>query len=61
MFYFVLRFAQMNGIDLYDSLAEKIAKNNEKYPAVSRRTATRSITNSEPTFNMKKYGARPDR
>ncbi len=32
VFYFVLRFAQMNGIDLYDSLTEKIAKNNEKYP-----------------------------
>lgn len=32
VFYFVLRFAQMNGIDLYDALVNKIAKNNEKYP-----------------------------
>ncbi len=32
VFYFVLRFAQMNGIDLYDVLITKIGKNNEKYP-----------------------------
>ena len=32
VFYFVLRFAQMNGIDLYSSLERKIAKNDEKYP-----------------------------
>ncbi len=32
VFYFVLRFAQMNGIDLYDALMKKISKNNEKYP-----------------------------
>ena len=32
VFYFVLRFAQMNEIDLYDILVKKIAKNNEKYP-----------------------------
>ncbi len=31
--YFVLRFAQMNGIDLSESLAGKLAKNAEKYPA----------------------------
>lgn len=32
-FYFVLRFAQMNGIDLTQGLRSKMAKNAEKYPA----------------------------
>lgn len=32
IFYFVLRFAQMNDIDLYDALVNKIEKNNMKYP-----------------------------
>ncbi len=32
VFYFVLRFAQMNSIDLYSALEDKIAKNGEKYP-----------------------------
>ena len=31
-FYFVLRFAQMNGIDLTEGLRSKMAKNAEKYP-----------------------------
>lgn len=31
-FYFVLRFAQMNGIDLTQGLRSKMAKNAEKYP-----------------------------
>ena len=31
--YFIIRFAQMNGIDLSDSLSRKLAKNAEKYPA----------------------------
>ncbi|MBR6204888.1 MAG: nucleotide pyrophosphohydrolase [Candidatus Methanomethylophilaceae archaeon] len=31
--YFVLRFAQMNGIDLSCALESKIRKNAEKYPA----------------------------
>ena len=30
--YFVLRFGQMNGIDLSDALDEKLAKNGAKYP-----------------------------
>ncbi len=30
--YFVLRFAQMNNIDLSSSLKKKLFKNNEKYP-----------------------------
>lgn len=30
--YFVLRFAQMNDIDLSDALTKKIRKNDEKYP-----------------------------
>lgn len=33
VFYFVLRFAQMNGIDLYGALEKKIRENGEKYPA----------------------------
>ena len=30
--YFVLRFAQMNDIDLYNALSQKIDKNCERYP-----------------------------
>ena len=30
--YFILRFAQMNDIDLYSELKKKIEINNEKYP-----------------------------
>lgn len=30
--YFVLRFAQMNDIDLSDAIEKKIAKNEAKYP-----------------------------
>lgn len=33
VFFFVLRFAQMNHIDLKDSLDMKIKKNAEKYPS----------------------------
>ena len=32
VFYFVLRFAQMNNIDLSDAVKLKIEKNNSKYP-----------------------------
>ncbi len=32
VFYFVLRFAQMNDIDLYTILSNKIAVNSQKYP-----------------------------
>ena len=32
VFYFVLRFAQMNGIDLSDALRRKVQKNSERYP-----------------------------
>ena len=32
VFYFVLRFAQMNNIDLTTALEKKINKNNAKYP-----------------------------
>lgn len=32
VFYFVLRFAQMNDIDLYDALSHKLDKNRERYP-----------------------------
>ena len=33
VFYFVLRFAQMNDIELFSALEDKIAKNDAKYPA----------------------------
>ena len=32
IFFFILRFAQMNNIDLSEILCMKMAKNNEKYP-----------------------------
>ena len=32
VFYFVLRFAQMNGIDLSTALEDKVRRNSEKYP-----------------------------
>ena len=32
VFFFVLRFAQMNNIDLHQILIDKIDKNNKKYP-----------------------------
>ena len=32
VFYFVLRFAQMNNIDLSQAVENKIEKNNKKYP-----------------------------
>lgn len=31
-FFFLLRFAQMNDIDLVEALNRKLKKNNEKYP-----------------------------
>lgn len=35
VFFFVLRFAQMNNIDLEKALTEKLAKNAAKYPVES--------------------------
>lgn len=35
--YFVLRFAQMNGIDLYTELVRKIGIDDQKYPAEKSR------------------------
>lgn len=32
IFYFILRFCQMNDIDLSEALIDKINKNNKKYP-----------------------------
>lgn len=31
--FFILRFAQMNGIDLDEALRRKVAKNEDRYPA----------------------------
>ena len=41
VFYFVLRFAQMNDIDLFSALEDKIAKNDAKYPADKVRGSNR--------------------
>lgn len=32
VFFFILRFAQMNNIDLHDALTDKLEKNAKKYP-----------------------------
>lgn len=42
--YFVLRFAQKNGIDLSKILAEKIKKNEEKYPVEKARGSDKKYT-----------------
>lgn len=41
VFYFVLRFAQKNDIDLYDALSRKIERNREKYPVEKSRGSNR--------------------
>ncbi len=41
VFYFVVRFSQMTGIDLYDALRDKLAKNGEKYPVETSRGSNR--------------------
>ena len=37
VFYFILRFAQMNDIDLSTAVKNKIEKNNKKYPVEKAR------------------------
>ena len=39
--FFVLRFAQMNGIDLREALESKVSKNAEKYPVEKARGSNR--------------------
>ncbi len=39
--FFVLRFAQMNGIDLREALESKVSKNAEKYPVEKSRGSNR--------------------
>ena len=41
VFYFVLRFAQKNGIDLYEALSQKIDKNRKRYPIDKRKSSNR--------------------
>lgn len=41
VFYFVLRFAQMNGIDLYEALFQKIDKNRKRYPIDKSKSSNR--------------------
>ena len=40
-FYFVLRFAQMNDIDLSEALSSKLLKNGDKYPVEKSRGCNR--------------------
>lgn len=41
VFFFLLRFAQMNGIDLGEALRDKIEKNDQKYPVEKARGSNR--------------------
>ena len=43
-FYFVLRFAQMNEIDLSNELSKKMTVNSEKYPIDTFRGSNRKYT-----------------
>ncbi|MGI6472517.1 MAG: nucleotide pyrophosphohydrolase [Candidatus Methanomethylophilaceae archaeon] len=49
VFYFVLRFAQRNDIDLTSSLREKLRKNEERYPVETSRGSNRKY-NEPPPF-----------
>lgn len=42
--FFVIRFAQMNGLDLSQCLQEKIKKNNQKYPVEKAKGCNRKYT-----------------
>ncbi len=44
VFFFTLRFAQKNGIDLVQALRAKIAKNGKKYPVELSRGSNRKYT-----------------
>lgn len=44
VFFFVLRFAQMNGVDLEDGLIKKINKNANKYPVDKARGTNKKYT-----------------
>ncbi len=41
VFYFVVRFSQMTGMDLYSALQDKLVKNGEKYPVETSRGSNR--------------------
>lgn len=41
VFFFVLRFAQMNNIDLAEALQAKLKKNGEKYPVETSKGSNR--------------------
>ena len=41
VFYFVLSFAQMTGIDLYEALFHKIDKNRKRYPMDKSKSSNR--------------------
>lgn len=49
VFYFVLRFAQRNDIDLATSLREKLKKNEERYPVETSKGSNRKY-NEPPPF-----------
>ena len=43
-FYFVLRFAQMNNIDLSSELRKKLKENDEKYPIKTSKGSNKKYT-----------------
>ncbi|MGN1343715.1 MAG: nucleotide pyrophosphohydrolase [Traorella sp.] len=47
VFFFVLRFAQMNDIDLDEILQKKLKKNNEKYPVEKAKGSNKKYTEFE--------------
>ena len=47
VFFFILRFAQLNGIDLGYALQSKIVKNSLKYPVTSSRGSNRKYNESK--------------
>lgn len=49
VFYFVLRFAQRNDIDLTTSLREKLKKNEDRYPVETSKGSNRKY-NEPPPF-----------
>lgn len=43
VFFFLLRFAQMNGMDLGEALKDKLKKNDRKYPVEKARGSNRKF------------------
>ncbi len=62
VFYFVLRFAQTNGIDLSEELPRKIALNAEKYPVEPSKGRNLKYDELRPSRSWAQaiYGHHPD-